>query len=175
MVAVVICAVKIKYSQNRESIMWRIAALVIVALYITPPVQAKSEIAHQGYPHERGDQSTLDQHHAFSPAERNLIRAHLLGRQPAFSQEKGQDLPPGLQKKAARGKALPPGWQDKVAPGHSLDYQVYRHGESLPDSLLRRLPPPPVGTEILQVQNKVVLINAATRTILDAFDLTPTP
>ena len=80
---------------------------------------------------------------------------------------------PGLQKKAARGKALPPGWQKKIAPGQSLDYQVYRQGESLPDVLLQRLPPL-MGSEILQVEDKIILLNTATRTILDSFDLTPT-
>jgi len=154
--------------------MCRIAFLILVVLTGAVPVQAQTKAAHGIYPDAVGYQTGLAQQSRFSPAERNLIRAHLLGRQPALRQENDKDLPPGLQKKVSRGKTLPPGWQKKVAPGNSLDYQLYRQAESLPDSLLRRLPPPPVGSEILQVENKVVLINSATRSILDVFDLTPT-
>ena len=120
-------------------------------------------------------QETVKQKDTFSPAERNLIRAQLLGQKSTTSQQNHKDLPPGLQKKVARGKALPPGWQKKVAPGQSLDYHVYRQGESLPDILLRRLPPPPTGSKILRIEDKIIRLNAATRTILDVFDLTPTP
>ena len=157
--------------------MWRIFIMIIVALAVTMPVQAKSEKQKK---HETSQKITkervdVERREAFSPAERNLIRAQLLGQKSGTSQKNHKDLPPGLQKKVARGKALPPGWQKKVAPGQSLDYQVYRQGESLPDVLLQRLPPSPVGSEILQIENKVVRLNSATRTILDVFDLTPTP
>jgi hypothetical protein len=140
----------------------------------TLSVQAEAIEAQGIYREALTDHSVLDQHETFTPAERNLIRAHLLGRQPANRQENDKELPFGLQKKVFRGKNLPSGWQEKVAPGHSLDYQLYRQAERLPDNLLRRLPPTPVGAEILQVENKVVLINSTTRAILDAFDLTPT-
>ncbi len=156
--------------------MWRIAILIIAALALTMPVQAKSK------KHKRHDTSqevtkgrdSVERLETFSPAERNLIRAQMLGQERTTSKQSHKELPPGLQKKVARGKTLPPGWQKKIAPGQSLDYQVYRQGESLPDVLLRRLPPPPIGSEILQVQNKIVRLNSATRTILDVFDLTPT-
>lgn len=154
--------------------MRRTAVLIIMALAVTVPGQAKPKDIQGIYRETLAEHADLGQQQAFTPAERNLIRAHLLGRQPEHADEDNKALPPGLQKKVMRGKALPPGWQNKVAPGHSLDYQLYRQAESLPDVLLRRLPPPPVGSEILQVENKVVLINAATRTILDVFDLTPT-
>ena len=156
--------------------MWRIAILIIAALAVTMPVQAKSK---KDKKHETSQEVTqgrenVEQLEAFSPAERNLIRAQILAQKSSASKQSHKDLPPGLQKKVARGKSLPPGWQKKIAPGQSLDYQVYRQGESLPDVLLRRLPPPPIGSEILQVENKIVRLNSATRTILDVFDLTPT-
>jgi Ni/Co efflux regulator RcnB len=149
--------------------MRRIVFLITLALAITMPVQAKSKKPQK---HETS-QVNVERKMEFSPAERNLIRAQLLEQKRATSHQEHKDLPPGLQKKVARGKALPPGWQKKIAPGKSLDYQVYRQGESLPDVLLQRLPPSPVGSEILQVEDKIVLINSATRTILDAFDLIP--
>ena len=157
--------------------MWRIAIMIIVTLAVTMPVQAKSgkQKKHGTSQEIAKEKVDVERREAFSPAERNLIRAQLLSQKPATSQKSHKDLPPGLQKKVARGKALPPGWQKKIAPGQSLDYQVYRQGESLPDVLLRRLPPSPAGSEILQIENKVVRLNSATRTILDVFNLTPTP
>lgn len=153
--------------------MWRIALLFVVALSITAPVDAKSKQAN-AYRQDTTLGAQDGQHwEAFSPAERNLIRAHLLGRQSDETRKSYKNLPPGLQKKVARGKELPPGWQKKVAPGESLDYQIYRQGKSLPDELLRRLPPAPIGSEILEIEDKIIRINSATRTILDAFDLTP--
>lgn len=148
--------------------MQRIALLVIIALTITLPVHAKPKKAHKQDKHV--SRQAVEQG-SFSPAERNLIRSHLLGNQGKAEGHKR--LPPGLQKKVARGKSLPPGWQKKVAPGYSLDYQVYRQGTSLPDILLQRLPPAPVGSEIIQVQDKIIRLNAATRTILDVFNLVP--
>lgn len=154
--------------------MWRIAVLIIVALTIVIPVQAKQKKTEK---HETSQEVVEkpvagERRGAFGPAERNLIRAHLLGQKRAPSQRSDKKHPPGLQKKVARGKALPPGWQKKVAPGQSLDYHVYRQGESLPDVLLRRLPPPPIGSEILQIEDKIIRLNSATRTILDVFSLT---
>ena len=150
--------------------MWRIAILIIVALTITLPVQAKQKKSKQ---HETS-QVDVERKASFGPAERNLIRSYLLGPQHSVSQQKHKKLPPGLQKKVARGKALPPGWQKKVTLGRTLDYHVYRQGESLPDILLRRLPPPPIGSKILQVEDKIIRLNSAARTVLDVFDLTPT-
>lgn len=155
--------------------MWRIAVLIIVALTISVPIQAKQKKPKK---HETSQavvekQVTIERKASFNPAERNLIRAQLLGLKHSASQQKHKDLPPGLQKKVARGKSLPPGWKKKVTPGRTLNYHVFRQGESLPDSLLRRLPPSPIGSEILQVENKIIRLNSATRTILDVFDLTP--
>lgn len=155
--------------------MWRFTILIIVALAMAVPVQAKpNKQKTQGTSQEviRG-RNNVEQQETFSPAERNLIRSQLLGQKPAASHQSDKELPPGLQKKVARGKTLPPGWQKKVTPGHNLDYQVYRNGESLPDVLLRRLPPSPVGSEIIRIENKIVRLNSATRTILDVFDLAP--
>lgn len=154
--------------------MLRTAVFCVLALALSAQVQAKPEKDH---PRKSDRQSTIEQpessgRESFSPAERNLIRAYLLGQRQTASQQQ-QALPPGLQKKIARGKSLPPGWQKKIEPGHSLDYHLYRQGESLPDALLKRLPPPPVGSEIIRVDEKVIRLNSTTRAILDVFDLAP--
>ena len=155
--------------------MWRTTVCVILALVLSSHVQAKPD---KDKPHKTNRQSTIEQvdlnaGETFSPAERNLIRAQLLEEKRTMRQQQ-KALPPGLQKKIARGRSLPPGWQKKVEPGHSLDYQVYRQGESLPDILLRRLPPPPVGSEIIQVDEKIIRLDSTTHTIFDVFDLVPT-
>jgi Ni/Co efflux regulator RcnB len=153
--------------------MRRIPVLFIAVLALSLPTHAKpnqdkqSQAAGQANIEQAARQSRA----TFSPAERNMIRAHLISAPERTGQK--QDLPPGLRKKVARGKSLPPGWQKKVEPGQSLDYQVYRQGRSLPDDLLRRLPPPPVGSEIIRVEEKIILLNSTTRTILDTFDLAP--
>ncbi len=152
--------------------MRRVAILIIIALAVTMPVHAKAKKdkkhATQRVSKEQRAIKT------FSPAERNLIRAELLGKKRKTSQKSHKNLPPGLQKKVARGKALPPGWQKKIAAGQSLDYQLYRQSKGLPELLLQRLPQPPAGSEILRVEDKIIRINEATRTILDVFDLIPT-
>ncbi len=95
--------------------MWRIAVLAIVTLTITIPVQAKQEKTnkHETSQYVVEKQVAVERRGAFSPAERNLIRAQLLGQKRTTSQRNHKKLPPGLQKKIARGKALPPGWQKK--------------------------------------------------------------
>jgi len=153
--------------------MLRITALIISLMVFAIPVQANRDIMHQQLPEEMKRQTSFEQREAFNPAERNLIRAHLIGQQLPRTHQDLENLPPGLQKKVARGKALPPGWQKKVVPGQTLEYQAYRQAQRLPENLLHRLPPPPAGTEILRIENKVVMLNAATHIILDAFDLAP--
>ncbi len=155
--------------------MWRVSILILMALSLALSAQAKSKKFnnYQTSQEVTKDQEAIEQGAAFSPAERNLIRAQLLGKQTIPPQQNHDSLPAGLQKNVTRGKALPPGWQKKVAPGQSLDYQIYRQGESLPDVILRRLPPQPVGVEIMRVENKIIRVISATRVILDAFDLIP--
>lgn len=149
--------------------MLRILVLTLMAVALTLPAHAKPKAAKTT---EYEQRETLEQRFQFSPAERNMIRSHLMNERRQTATPTHSQLPPGLQKKVARGKALPPGWQKKVAPGERLDYSVYHQGESLPDILLRRLPPQPVGTEILQVEDKIMILDTATRIIFDIFDLT---
>ena len=158
--------------------MWRITLLVLLALAVSLPTYAKSskhEKHNKGERLNKQQQAERSREEVFSPAERNMIRAQLQQEERNKKQKKHKNLPPGLQKKVARGKELPPGWQKKVAPGDSLDYQVYRQGLSLPEEILRRLPQQPTGSEIIQVDDRIIRLNSATRTILDVFNLNPTP
>ena len=154
--------------------MLRMTALTATFLAFAIVLQANAQISHHEMPLVLERQARIETSGAFSPAERNLIRAHLSSQQAPPSRQDLESLPPGLRKKVSRGKALPPGWQKKVVPGQTLDYQAYRQAERLPDDLLRRLPPPPAGAEILHIENKVVMLSTVTHVILDTFDLTPT-
>ena len=158
--------------------MWRIAILVLLVLAVSLPTYAKANKHVKNDKAERINKQQRAESRSqeiFSPAERNMIRAQLQQEERNKKQKKHKTLPPGLQKKVARGKGLPPGWQKKIAPGDSLDYQVYRQGLSLPEEILRRLPQQPTGSEIIQVDDRIIRLNAATRTILDVFNLNPTP
>jgi hypothetical protein len=155
--------------------MWRLAALCLLLATFSAPAEAKPYKTNPNSPPDRTELGPSQSANPakFSAAERHLIRAELLGRGHQQAGAGRPNLPPGLQKKSARGKSLPPGWQSRLIPGHSLDYQVYRQGEHLPDNLLRRLAPPPVGSEIVRIEDRIIRLHSATRTILDVFDLTP--
>ena len=158
--------------------MWRIVILALLVLAVSLPTYAK---ANKHVKHDKAERINKQQRvesrsqEIFSPAERNMIRAQLQQEKRNKKQKKHKNLPPGLQKKVARGKELPPGWQKKIAPGDSLDYQVYRQGLSLPEEILRRLPQQPTGSEIIQIDDRVIRLNSATRTILDVFNLSQAP
>jgi hypothetical protein len=84
---------------------------------------------------------------------------------------KEKSLPPGLAKKVARGESLPPGWQKKVAKGEIMPVEVYRECHPLPNEVVVKLPPPPVGTILVTIEGKIVRLIQATREILDVFEL----
>lgn len=155
--------------------MWRISVLILVALAVTMPAHAKAnkDKKHEATSGTSLQRTNVDRRESFIPAERNMIRAQLQQHEREKEHAGHKNLPPGLQNKVARGKVLPPGWQKKVAVGQRLDYQVYRQGKSLPEDILRRLPQSPIGSEILRIEDKIIRLHSATRTILDVFDLTP--
>ncbi len=84
---------------------------------------------------------------------------------------KAKSLPPGLQKKLDRGGSLPPGWETKLRKGEILPAEVYENCHPLPSDLFVKLPTPPAGTVLVAIGGKVVRLLAATREILDVFDV----
>jgi len=72
------------------------------------------------------------------------------GNLPPGLAKKGT-LPPGLAKQLARNGTLPPGLAKRA----------------LPHDLLVQLPPPPPGCELVLVDDRVMLVRAATNLILD--------
>lgn len=88
-----------------------------------------------------------------------MMAAALLSSSVAFAgRDNGSQLPPGLQKKAARGEALPPGWQKKLEVGHRLDDDIYEYGHVVDTS---------GRYETLSVEGKIIRVIEDTHEIVD--------
>lgn len=85
--------------------------------------------------------------------------------------KKPKKLPPGLQKKLERSGSLPPGWEKKLRKGEIVPIEVYERCHPLPSEVVVQLPPQPPGTILITVGGKVARIIAATREILDVFEV----
>lgn len=83
----------------------------------------------------------------------------------------GETLPPGLAKKVERGGELPPGWRKKLHKGEKIDERVYLLGQPISEREIKALPPALPGTKNIRVEDKIIRLKDATRTILDVFDL----
>lgn len=78
---------------------------------------------------------------------------------------KQKHMPPGLAKKGG----LPPGIQQKLARGGTLPPGLaYRN---LPPDLLQQLPPLQAGYRYVIIDDRVMLIRAATNLIMDALQV----
>jgi len=76
-------------------------------------------------------------------------------------------LPKGLQKKVAKGGTLPPGWQKKLSPGMVIGQSTYGLARPLPKEVLVKLPTPPHGTIIVEIEGEIVRLAEASLTIID--------
>ena len=107
--------------------------------------------------------------------ERHVIQGYVAGyviqEQHPRKGKKPKSLPPGLQKKLDRGGSLPPGWEMKFRKGEVLPVEVYEQCHPLPREVLVKLPPQPPGTVIITLGGKVARLLAATREILDVFEV----
>jgi len=94
---------------------------------------------------------------------------------PAYGKNEGnpgknKGLPPGLEKKLKRTGELPPGWEKKLVKGGYLDDDLYSYCRPFDKS--DKYPGHPEyrfenGTELLQIQNRIIRIKRDTREILD--------
>ncbi|HEY9030270.1 MAG TPA: hypothetical protein VIM93_02835 [Kangiella sp.] len=84
---------------------------------------------------------------------------------------KKKTLPKGLQKKYERTGELPPGWEKKLQRGEVLSEDVYRYGQPLPVDLKRQLPYTPEGSEIIEVEGKIIRVLENSREIIDILNL----
>jgi hypothetical protein len=79
---------------------------------------------------------------------------------PLYAKKDKSELPPGLQKKAAKGKQLPPGWQKKLQKGNTLDRDIYRQGKVV-------VPLDPLGLITIRVDDRLIRLHKETRKIID--------
>lgn len=105
-----------------------------------------------------------------------ILLACLAILSPAYARQgnkgkKHKNLPPGLEKKIQRGKDLPPGWQKKIVKGEVLDNELYLNAVPVTIEERKYLPPSPTGTKLLKIENKIIRVMEATRTILDVFEV----
>jgi hypothetical protein len=98
-----------------------------------------------------------------TPLEQEIVKQHLADIRAVQSKKP--------TKKAARGAKLPPGWQKKITRGELLPETVYAQAQPLPEVVIRKLPPPPAGTLLVILDDKVLRLLEATRTIVDVFEL----
>lgn len=98
---------------------------------------------------------------AFGDRERRVIRGYYEDRGEGRGPPGG--LPPGLAK---QGK-VPPG---HARPGHRLPPEA--EAERLPDDLEERLGEPPEGYIRVRVGTDILLVEAETRTVADAVEIT---
>ncbi len=112
---------------------------------------------------------------SISVPERQIIQGYVAARDVEAEHpkkgKKAKKLPPGLQKKVERGGSLPPGWEMKLRRGEILPVEVYQHCNPLPKQVMVQLPPQPPGTVLVVIGGKVARLLAATREILDVFEV----
>lgn len=91
------------------------------------------------------------------------IAAAAFAASPAQARKDQDQLPPGLQKKAARGHPLPPGWEKKLAVGATLDTQVYQAAQVA-------IPVDDRGLLTIRVEGKLIRLFEATREIVEILE-----
>ena len=90
------------------------------------------------------------------------IALALIMNTAALAKPNKDELPPGLQKKAAKGQQLPPGWQKKLKKGAVLDKVVFDAGV-----VVQAPVPAPSGGITIRVDDRLLQLDPVTRKILD--------
>jgi len=85
--------------------------------------------------------------------------------------KKQKNMPPGLEKKLERTGQLPPGWQKKIAKGEVLDPSLYKMGKPIKSKSKDKSLKPETGTELLQIEDRIIRIKKDTKEILDIIDI----
>ncbi len=84
--------------------------------------------------------------------------------------KKLKKIPPGLEKKLERTGELPPGWQKKIAKGQVLDPSLYKKGKPIKNKSKGHSLKSEKGTELLQLEDKIIKIDKDTKEIVDIID-----
>lgn len=103
--------------------------------------------------------------------ERHSIREYYQTHTVTETRPGEKKLNRGMKKRLEKGKGLPPGWQKKISRGNVVPDDVWSQRQPIPREVIRGLPPEPEGVVTVRVDSKVIRVVAATKVILDAFDL----
>ena len=101
-----------------------------------------------------------------------LIILCILVASPVIAKNEGKfkkqkQLPPGLEKKYERTGELPPGWQKKLIKGEVLDSEIYKASKHITELPKGYKIEPKAGTEILQIEDRIIRIKKNNKEILD--------
>lgn len=124
---------------------------------------------------EESSRTSLAASTHYSSEERRKIREYYLRESQTGSNDlRGGDmnkpLPRGLAKKAERGQQLPPGWQKKIAAGQVIDRDLYTETEKLPSDLEQVLDQS-IGVEHRRIGTKVIKVLEGNATVIDVIDI----
>ena len=108
--------------------------------------------------HEKKERHKYENGHAFSADEQGAVKEYY------------KTLPPGLAQKLQRGGELPAGWQKKVNAGQKIPQEYLQYAKPVSYKLQSQLSVGPVGSELLQIADKVIRIETGTNMILDAIE-----
>lgn len=148
---------------------WRVVLGVVVGIN-TAPVLAEHERDRNHEVRHAAAEIILSEV-LFGDHDRRVLNDYL--RREAWTPpgQRGEDLPPGLRKKIARGGELPPGWQKKLRRWDVLDEEIYRYSRPVPDYVLDAILHHPEGTSVRRIDDRIVRVLDATRTVLDVLYL----
>lgn len=135
-------------------------SLILAALIFSGAAHAKGGKGHgkgHGHAAEQADSPSAG---LIGAANRESIALYL-------KENYGRKCPPGLAKK--NNGCLPPGLAKKYKVGQPLPDDVLT--STLPGELLKLLYPPRYGQKYIQVDKDILLIDQATRKVLDAVTL----
>ena len=88
--------------------------------------------------------------------------------------KKQKNLPYGLEKKLERTGELPPGWQKKLVKGNVLDPSLYKRSKPFVSKSNNSSVKPKQGTEVLQIEDRIIRIKKDTKEILDIMGIKAT-
>lgn len=138
-----------------------LALFAFVITFAAPPVMAEEKSV--------GD---IILETVFEETEKTIIEEYFGKKKDADQDQKGKGKSKNKHKDKkkgkpahAKGKALPPGLQKQLDEKGRLPPGL--EGKELPPGLAERLPAPRKGTKRIIVDNDVVLIEEATRKVLD--------
>jgi Ni/Co efflux regulator RcnB len=139
-----------------------VLALALAAVLASTPVLAEKPESKKGGKEQRTEKREKPSKEAkivhFKDDHRTVVREYY------DEQFRSGRCPPGLAKK--NNGCLPPGQAKKWQMGQPLSRSVVYH--DVPETLVVRFGPPPVGHRYVRVDGDILLIATATRLIVDA-------